>query len=264
MPRYAIPIALALLLAAGCDTAVQPPIPDPPDELAVYSTVEAWSSTQYAVVTKPRAADERQVRYVQDASVQIAGRRLSLVPEDSIGDLYLERPGEEYANYVTDSLKTMPGETYTLRVTRKEQEVTGTVQVPAAFQGTVDSMTVHWRPSAGAERYTLRVRRYNEDDAVEWEYITTTTDTMATIRPEEAEYSTSFQEGSHEVIITAADPNYVAYQKQDARRAGIEGGFGFFGAVTRIAGTISLPAVDTAKSHSGSPPLRPLRGRDQP
>lgn len=262
MRRYAILTALALLLAAGCDTAVQPPIPDPPGELAVYSVVQAWDSTQYAVVTTPRAADQQPLQFVQDATVQIDEQALTVVPEDSIqigGYDPLTPPGERRANYRTDSLYVAPGETVELRATQEEKTVSGTAQVPGAFRGTVDSMTVHWEPSAGAAGYRVRVRRYEDGDTA-WEFVTTTRNT-AVVVDREGEYG-EFQAGEHAVFIAAVDSNLMAYRERNVRRSGVEGGFGVFGAITRIAGTLPLPAVDTtAKGRSESAPLRPLRER---
>ncbi len=259
MCRYAIPIALALLLAAGCDTAVQPPIPEPPDSLAVYSAVRAWDSTQYAVVTTPRAADQRPLQFVQDATVQIGGQTLTVIPEDSIqpgGYRPLTPPGQERANYRTDSLHVAPGETIDLRVTREEKTVMGTVQVPGAFRGSVDGMTVHWSPSAGAAAYRLRVRRYENGDD-QWQFLTTSRDTSVTI-DRDGSYGT-FQPGLHEVLITAVDSNLMAYRDKEISHSGVEGGFGFFGAITRVGGTVSLPASNTA-TRSETRSLRPLHG----
>ncbi|MFB6271779.1 MAG: DUF4249 family protein, partial [Salinibacter sp.] len=235
-----VPLLIALGLF-GCDTTVQPPIPAPPEGLAVYSAVRAFDSTHYALVSRPRAADERPIQYVQDATVRIGGQALSVVPEDSInryGYRPLTPPGQRSANYVADSLPIRPGKTYRLRVTTEEHTVTGKVCVPGAFTGVVDSMTVRWHPSQGAQLYKVRVRRYAEYD-VAWEFVTTTRDTSATIVPEAVRYNASFEPGPHEVIITAADSNLVRYRKATVRRAGIEGGFGFFGAITRIQGTVS-------------------------
>lgn len=250
MRRFVSPLILLVVALSGCDATVRPPSSTPlSDQLAVYSIVQAGDSTQYALVTRPRPADEWQTQYVQGASVKIAGQSLSVVPEDTIGDLRqppLPLPMETNRNYVTDSLPIGAGETVRLRVTREEQTVTGTVEVPGAFQGAVDSMTVHWRPSAGAQEYTLRVRRYKNVGGVAWAYTTTTTDTMATI-PDVRRYGEDFQQGPHDIIITAVDSNYVSYKDEEARRSGIEGGFGIFGAVTRIAGTVTLPATDQTK-----------------
>lgn len=248
----------------GCDTTVQPPIPNPPDSLAVYSVVTTGDSSQYAVVARPRAADERPLRYVQNATVEIAGRRLLVVPEDSIsfgGFDPLTPPGESDANYVADSLSVQPGETVRLRVSTDAREVTGTVQAPGAFTGVVDSMTVRWRPSAGAQTYRVRVRRYDDIGDVEWEYVTTTDDTTTTIPEETERYNSSFQPGPHEVLITAVDPNLAGYRDEGVRRSGVEGGFGFFGALTRIGGTVTLPATDEEKQANDPSILRPRADR---
>jgi hypothetical protein len=264
MRRFVLLLLLPVLLAAGCDTAVQPPLPDPPDELAVYSVVQAWDSTQYAVVTTPRAADQRPLQYVQDATVQIDQDSLTVVPQDSIfGGGYdpLTPPGEVDANYRTESLYVAPGETVELQATQDGKDVTGTVQVPGTFRGSVDSMTVHWGPSAGAAAYRVRVRRYEEGDTA-WEFVTTTRDTSVVV-DREGGYGT-FQEGPHEVLITAADSNLMTYREQEVRRSGVNNGFGFFGAITRIGGSVTLPATDTAKARTTSRPLCPLREKNRP
>jgi len=260
MSRSVSSLVLVALLLAGCDTTVQPPIPNPPDSLAVYSVVTAGDSSQYAVVARPRAADERPLRYVQDATVEIAGRQLLVVPEDSIslgGFDPLTPPGESDANYVADSLSVQPGETVRLRVSTDTREMTGTVRVPGTFTGVVDSMTVRWRPSAGAQTYRVRVRRYDDIGDVEWEYVTTTDDTTTTISEESDQYGGSFQPGPHEVLVTAVDPNLAGYRDEGVRRSGVEGGFGFFGALTRIGGTVTLPATDDNERRKVSSRLRP-------
>lgn len=246
MVRFVTPLALALILLISCDTAVNPPVPAPPEGIAVYSVVKAQDSTQYALVTKPRRADEPRLQYLQDASVHIAGEPLTVVPEDSLdaydGRPLLSRPGGDNANYVTDALEIPPGERVRLRVSRGEHEVTGTLRVPGDFTATVDSMTIRWQPSTGAQTYTLRVRRYNGMGNVEWEYVTTTSDTVATV-PSATDHG-AFQPGSHGIIITAVDSNLARYADPGTRRAGLEGGYGVFGAITQAKGTVPLPATD--------------------
>lgn len=260
MSRYTTLLVLVVGLLTGCDASIQPPIPEPPDRLAVYSAVTARDSSQYAVVTRPRPADERSTQYVQDATVEMDGHPLTVVPEDSIpfgGYDPLTPPGDRPANYETDSLYIEPGETVRLRVTTDAHEVTGTVQVPGAFTGTVDSMTVHWRSSAGAKLYKVRVRRYEEGD-VEWEYVTTTDDTTTSIPKESERYNASFEKGPHEILITAVDSNLVKYQDNETRRSGIEGGYGFFGAVTRIGAQVELPATSEKAKNTNAVRLRPF------
>lgn len=262
MKRYTVVPALLIFAIVGCDTTVQPSIPDPPEKLEVFSILKAGDSTQYALVSEPRPADEERMQYVQAASVSIAGERLPVIPEESLdpyggGRFPLARPGKEDANYVTDSLFVKPGKRLRLRVVQGKREVTGTVRVPESFTGTADSMTVYWQPSAGAEQYTLRVRRYDDVGDVEWEYVTTTPDTVATV-PAETDYG-AFRPGPHGVIVTAADSNLVQYTDPNVRRSGIEGGFGVFGAITRIQGTVVLPATDDNERREAEPLLRPQK-----
>jgi len=258
MIRYTVLLLFLVGLLMGCDTTVQPPIPEPPDSLEVYSAVQAGDSSQYAFVAEPRAADQSSIQYVQDARVQVAGHSLRVVPDSLLFPGTIEPatpPGESNANYVTDSLVIQAGETVQLRVSTEAHEVTGTVQVPGSFTGTVDSMTVHWRPSAGAQQYEVKVQRFDDRGEVEWEYRTTTSDTMTTISNESDNYSGTFQPGPHGVFITAVDTNLANYQDRDARRAGIEGGYGFFGAITRIGGAVTLPATDEKKRTNEAPLL---------
>jgi len=245
MSRFLSILAVCAVWLGGCDAIVRPSVPQPPDGIAVYSTVRAHDSTQYAVVSRPRAADENQIRYVQNADVAIGGHELRVVPAESLTPGVfdpLTPPGETIANYRTDSLRIRPGGRYSIRVITDSHRVTGSVHVPGRFTAVVDSMMIRWTQSPGARTYHVRLRRYRSDDNdLAWEYRATTEDTSIVV-PEVADRGGEFVPGVHHVLVTAVDSNLVSYRRPESRRAGIHGGYGFFGATTRIGGFVTIPA----------------------
>jgi len=234
----------------GCDSAVRPSIPPPPEGIAIYSGLQAGDSTQYAVVGAPRPADQRALRYLQEASVEIAETRLSVVSEDSIfgsGNL-LSLPGQNVANYATKDLYVRPGVTYRLRVEHERDTVTGTTQVPGRFKVTAENLTIRWTNSEGAQRYRVRVQSTGDEGHQVWNYeATTSTRSVVVDTSADAE---AFQEGVHSVVVAAVDSNLTRYREEEPERTGLNKGFGFFGSVTRVGTRVPLPATtDTKHSH---------------
>lgn len=222
-------------LGAGCDATVTPPRPDAPETLAVYAVVDAARTEQRAVVTRVTAVDADTFRYEQEADVGIAGRSLTVIPEDSIDTIQNVFGLDRNANYVAQNLRPDPGQTVRLQVDAGGETLTGETTVPGTFNGTVDSLTVRWTPSPGAARYVLEVERLSAEDT--WSYRHETDAPEAAIPTD-----TGFEPGPHRLIVTAVDSNLVRYQKSVVR-AGVEGGYGIFGSVNRIVSPeIRLPA----------------------
>jgi hypothetical protein len=248
MARLVAISVLVGMLLTGCDTTVQPPQPpSPPDTLAVHAVLHSARSAQRALVSQPLPVDvgdeEEDIQHVQDATVRIGGRLLSVLPPDSTANYTGANLLGRGANYETDSFNVVPENTYDLRMTRNDTKITGTARVPGSFAVTVDSMTVKWTQSSGAAEYALRARRYDDEGRLQYQNRSPIRTRKQRVPLDTSSFSDPFQPGPHVVTVIAVDSNLARYREETVQQSGLEGGLGVFGAVTVVRDTVSLPAA---------------------
>lgn len=246
MPRLLVIAVFVGAVLGACDATFQPPDPpSPPDTLAVHAVLHSGRSTQRALVSRPGPVDVGDegdtIRHVQDASVQIGNRTLTVLPRDSTANYIGADLLGRGANYEAHSFDVASGEAYSLRVARKGTEVTGTARVPGSFAVTVDSMTVQWSRSSGAVEYELAVQRYEGDGEPDEIWYRTRTQ-KRTVPIDPSGLIDPFRPGPYVIRVIAADSNLARYRNDLVRRSGLEGGLGVFGAVMVRQDTVSLPA----------------------
>lgn len=177
---------------------------------------------------------------VFDANAVIAGKRLE-VRRTEINEFYTgqDRPLETEYNYFTDGVQVSAGTEYTLTVERAGQRLVATTRVPGDFElraingaagGTAvprgEPLVLTWGRSSGAALYSVNVvaRASGGDVGISTRLPFLTADTTATLP-----LSRSAGPLPVTVEIRAMDPNLYRASAHRDPRAGIQGGYGFFG-----------------------------------
>lgn len=168
------------------------------------------------------------------------------------------------ANYVTDKLDVRPGRQYELAIAYKGHRITGQVTVPGTFSvKAAGPYRLSWTESAGAALYEVALVRL-QDSVQAHLFENATSETTLTLHedfepPHRREgpphgrprrHPESHGPEAYVVIIEAYDPNMAAFHSKTRGRrgmedpaqlrAGIEGAYGVFGAVTTIRDTVLL------------------------
>jgi len=253
-------------LLVGCDPSFTRPKLETPDELAAVSILQPYADRQGLLLTTVSTPQplEGDLTLVQNAAVRIEDVRLQNRPADSVGfPQFLPRDG----NYRTDTLAVRPGSTYALGVNKGEYALSGTVAVPDTFAGWSEGRRLVWTSSEGATRYQVHVEDA-ADTPFEFRADYTVTNTTVHVGENNLVGGGDTPNGSYYVEITAQDPNLTAFMRDETDRAGVEGGYGLFGARLRIAGTVRLSAEPGGTARTGGPasgreraPLRFERAR---
>lgn len=254
--RAVLAVVLSGFLLLGCDSSFTRPKRETPDALAAVSVLNPDADRQALLLTEVATPQPLQddLFLVQDATVQIGGTTLDNRPADSVEfPRYLPRD----ANYRTDALDVRPGRTYTMTAETGKYRLTGTVAVPDTFIGRAEGHRLIWTESTGAARYQVRVEDA-ADTSFEFENEYTVTDT--TVRVETNTLSGAVDtlvSGRYYVEIAAQDSQLTAFMRGTTDRAGIEDGYGLFGATTKVSGTVSLGETKKEKEAALTPPIGP-------
>ena len=106
------------------------------------------------------------------------------------------------------------------------------MRVPGAFSVQFDDGLLQWTSSEGAEQYDVNIERL---DVREGGRTFQTRDTMAT------DDGQPFESGTYRVVIEAHESNLTTFLTTDFDRAGVDGGYGLFGALTTVTDTLAVP-----------------------
>lgn len=214
-----------VLVVMGCDKPSVPPIFPPPEELAVSIVLNPSETRQKALVTWVAAVDANKTELVSNAIIRIGGIQFSAVPPESVD---VRGYGGFYTyNYFSDLLKPLAGGSYWLEITTANRSIRGETSIPGDFSIYSQGMTISWSRSLNASHYHITVMGSNPSSSG-WKWISeyTTNDTAITVTP-----TTGFIEGIHSVTVQAYDKNLHAFTQKKVLRAGIEYGYGIFGAI---------------------------------
>ena len=254
-------VAAGLLASTGCDSALEPPVPEPPGDPALRLVLQPYTADrQRALLTPVRPADKdaarRRPRLLQSAEVRVGGVPFQNLPADSV-DLTV---GPSY-NYYSDSLNVEPGRTYDLTVRLDDgRTIEGQATVPGRFRGDAEGLRLFWRESEGAARYRVTIESA-EGNPGDFYVQRLVSDTSLVVRPDE-----EFAEGEHFVTIKALGENLSTFVLDETACAGLEGAYGVFGAATTIVGPVTLERSED-RLETEAPARRPvqrLRPRSRP
>jgi hypothetical protein len=233
LPKEPVPDALSVnfLLQRG----------GPPPEISDGTGTQAPPGRIYGFVGRASDPAEVYLKYVFDAAASVNGTPLSVRRRPG-AEFYdgTSRPLESEYNYFTDALTLQPGALYTLRVDQGGQHLEASTRLPGEFNlvevngssrgralARGQPLTLRWTRAAGAAVYAVSVESPpgGPDLGVVPRLPYLTSDTSAILPFTYAGTGTV----PVTVEIRAMDPNlYRASTHHDAR-AGIAGGFGFFG-----------------------------------
>lgn len=239
-------VAATAVVLTGCDPSFTRAVPDRPSDMAAVSILDPSSSRQGVLlmdVSDPRPG-EGNTDLIDSATITINGVDLANRTADSLDD---EGILPERANYRTSALDVKPGTRYRLDAQDGDRQLSGTVAVPDTFVGFARGRRLVWTKSRGAQRYRVTV-----EGSQTFEYYTS--DTTVFVGPP----SDSLPAAEYYVEVAAQDSNLTTFLQTDIDRAGISGGYGLFGAQTRIVGTVTLsraPRSSRSARTSGSEEL---------
>jgi hypothetical protein len=249
--RAAAGVGIAAVLAAcGGDLPHLPEEPTP-DALSVNLLLQRGGARPqaagedlpegrtYGFVGLVSSPGEVYLQPLWDARVAVNGAPLT-VRRTAENEFYtgVDRPLESGYNYYSDSLRLQPATDYTLFVEAGGRRLTGRTRMPGEFSlravnGVAggrrvprgEPLVLHWGRADGAALYAVTVEDGNENLEIATRLPVFTSDTTAVLPFANSASATV----PITVEIRAMDSNlYRASVLRDSR-AGLEGGFGFFG-----------------------------------
>lgn len=240
-----LPLALAIASCAGDEITI--PVTDEPFLYLVlgetttvfYDPTEIQRGQHALLLTSGSAVETARFRFADVFRMHREGGDSAFawaqnqVPYPDVGS-FPHVADDEWNYYLPDDGSPLgagdlrAGDTYELYIETEGDVVRGRVTIPGSFELTVDSeggrRVAIWPNVPGAAGYRVHIGA----DRVRFQ-----TDTVFVLGTNEADLVS--------VVVDALDPNAWGYATDpQAARAGIDGGFGLFGAIT----TASVAGVD--------------------
>ncbi len=188
--------------------------------VALAFVIDADSLRQKALLTSVNSVDDEYSEYpelIDSAYFYVNNIKLSY----SLPDFTKPYSRNHYYNYYSDSLYLQPGDTLNISIVKNDINIIGKAIIPGEVTITVVGRTISWTTSTNAYYYHIEIE--NEARTFVWE--TATNHLSVTIADD------NFIQDEYKIKITSFDKNYFLYYEDRINQSGIEGAYGFFGAV---------------------------------